>query len=239
MKKFTRIYLGLAISLFSSVSFGQATIIRCDPSETGSTMYPNVACDSTGKLQVAITSTVTPSGTQAVAGTAASGAAVSGNPVLVAGANAGLVIPIFVDTQGRPIVTGGTVENTSASASVNSIRVSGWDSSSIVRTLKTDATGILYTSGAVSTFTDRSGTITTGGTSQQLAPVNAARKYLIVQNISTNNLYINFTSAATVGTGSLLIPSNGTYVLEDNFVSSEAVNIIGATTGQAFTAKEK
>jgi hypothetical protein len=89
------------------------------------------------------------------------------------------------------------------------------------------------------TFTDGSGTITTGGTSQQIFGTNGSRAYLLIQNLSTGNLYINFTSAASAGSGSILLLPNSSYVMESSMTSTEAVNIYGATTGQAFTAKQK
>ena len=88
------------------------------------------------------------------------------------------------------------------------------------------------------TLIDRSGTITLGGTAQSLAPANANRKYFIFQNISAANLYINFTAAAVASQPSITIAAGGSYVMESSFVSSEAISVIGATTGQAFTAKE-
>ena len=91
--------------------------------------------------------------------------------------------------------------------------------------------------GQTGALTDVSGTIAAGGTSQVLQAAQTARKYILIQNISSGNLYINFTSAATTGTGSYELLPNGVFSMEGNFVSNEAINIIGATTGQAFTAK--
>lgn len=85
---------------------------------------------------------------------------------------------------------------------------------------------------------DRSGTITAGGVSQQLAPANATRKYLVVENVSSETLWINFGVAAVQAQPSIKILPNGYFFMENSFVSNEAVNIIGATTGSAFTAKE-
>lgn len=92
---------------------------------------------------------------------------------------------------------------------------------------------------AAATMTDRSGTITTGGTSQQLAPSFPNRSYLFVQNLSTGDLWINFTTVATTAQPSIRIPPNpAAFVMESDYISGEVVNIVGATTGQAFTAKE-
>jgi hypothetical protein len=98
--------------------------------------------------------------------------------------------------------------------------------------------GSMPISAVVGTLADRSGTLTTGGTSQQLAAANTTRKYLLIQNVSTTDLWINFTTAAVVGQPSIKVVAGGNFVMESSFVSNEAVNIIGPTTGQAFTAKE-
>lgn len=98
------------------------------------------------------------------------------------------------------------------------------------------------------TFTDRSGNIAAGGTSQQLAAANASRKQLIVfnpadaagQNItSVEPLYINFTSAAAdSGTTSLELLPGEEFNSGSGPVSTEAVNVVAATTGHVYIAKE-
>lgn len=96
-----------------------------------------------------------------------------------------------------------------------------------------------FISGTQGTLTDRSGTITLGGTAQTLAAANATRKYLIVENVSqTEDLWINFTTTAVVGQPSLLIKPNGVFVMESSFVSTELVSVIAATTSHAWAAKE-
>lgn len=92
---------------------------------------------------------------------------------------------------------------------------------------------------AQGTLTDRSGTITSGGASQQVMAANASRKYLLVQNNSVAALWVNFTGAAVTTQPAIQLAANGgSIVMEGSFVSTEAVTIIGATTGQVFTAKE-
>jgi len=89
---------------------------------------------------------------------------------------------------------------------------------------------------ALSAGTDRSGTITTGGTAQQLAAANLARKGLVGQNISAGDLWLNeIGGAASVDTvGSYKIPAGSPFSVSTN----RAISIIGATTGQKFTATE-
>jgi hypothetical protein len=94
-------------------------------------------------------------------------------------------------------------------------------------------------SGYPGAVVDGSSTITLGGTSQQVFPANASRKYLLIQNQSSGSLYINFTSNAATTGNSVLIAANGGYVeYSGNFIPTEKITIIGATTSQAFLAKQ-
>ena len=87
-------------------------------------------------------------------------------------------------------------------------------------------------------FVDRSGTIAAGGVAQTLAAVNTSRSFIQVFNASTGDLWINWTTAAVVGQPSMKIPANTLYESAPNALSTELISIIGATTGQAFSAKE-
>lgn len=84
--------------------------------------------------------------------------------------------------------------------------------------------------------TDRSSTIGTGGTAQALAAANAARTRLTGQNISSADLWINEGggTAAADTVGSYRVPAGATFSVE----TTHAVSIVGATTGQKFTARE-
>lgn len=105
----------------------------------------------------------------------------------------------------------------------------------------------LKTNGVVQgALVDKSGTIAAGGTAQVLAASNAARRYLLVQNLSTSVLYINTTGTAVVGQPSVALKActvandgtGGAYVCEGSFIPTGAVSIIGATTSAAFAARE-
>lgn len=98
------------------------------------------------------------------------------------------------------------------------------------------AGGSLGGSSALPAGTDRSGTITAGGTAQQLAAANASRVSLTGQNISAGDLWINEIggAAAVGGTGSYKIAGGQAFSVGTN----RAISIIGATTGQQFTATE-
>lgn len=114
--------------------------------------------------------------------------------------------------------------------------------------LQFDVNGNLKINSAVSATmaatptTDRSGTITVGGTSQQVSASNAARKGMEIQNGSTatESLFINFGAAATnvPGGGSHEITPGGSWDTAGRAPPSDAININAVTTAHAFTAKE-
>lgn len=92
--------------------------------------------------------------------------------------------------------------------------------------------------GAAGDYVDRSGTIATGGTSQTLASADAGRGNITIYNLSTESeiLCVNVTSAASCSTaGSWHISPGGSLTL----TTKEAINIVAATTGHKFTAKER
>jgi hypothetical protein len=86
--------------------------------------------------------------------------------------------------------------------------------------------------------TDASGSIAAGGTSQQIFAGNTTRSWLIIQNISSAVLYINFGAAAVVDSNSIKLNANAFYESPAQFCPSGIVTIIGATTGQKFVAKQ-
>ncbi len=84
--------------------------------------------------------------------------------------------------------------------------------------------------------TNRSSSIATGGTAQVLAAANTARRGLTGQNISTGDLWINEVggTAAADTAGSYKIAPGASFEINTN----AAISIVGATTGQKFTATE-
>jgi len=93
-------------------------------------------------------------------------------------------------------------------------------------------------SGQPVTTTSRSGTITAGGTAQSLFTAIVARRGLWVQNLSTGDLWISDAGTAAAAQPSLRIPAGALYEAPLNGVPTGAVSIFGATTGQAFAARE-
>ncbi len=96
----------------------------------------------------------------------------------------------------------------------------------------------------MASFINRSGTITAGGTAQQLAPANENRRYLMVQNISDTDMWINDLGTATADSPSIKIAPGATVAWYDSddvqepLVPEQAISIICATTGKKWTARE-
>jgi hypothetical protein len=91
-------------------------------------------------------------------------------------------------------------------------------------------------------FTDRSGTITTGGTFQQAAASNTARTFLQIHNPEPTGgtdlwFSVTGTASAAAGSGGTRLAPGGTATY-DVQVPSGAVSVLSATTGKAFTVKE-
>jgi len=92
-------------------------------------------------------------------------------------------------------------------------------------------------SGPLSAGTDRSGSITVGGTAQVLAAANTSRVALVGQNIDpSEDMWLNEVGGnATANTaGSVLVPAKATFSVDSN----RAISIVAATTGHKFTAIE-
>lgn len=86
---------------------------------------------------------------------------------------------------------------------------------------------------------DGSGTVTLGGTAQTLFDANSARKGYWVQNNSAGDLWINEIGGdAEADQPSLKIVSGALYESPLTGCSIKAISIFGATTAQAFTARE-
>jgi hypothetical protein len=87
------------------------------------------------------------------------------------------------------------------------------------------------------TYADRSATIVTGGTSQVVLPAWTGRHGCMIQNQSTGSLWVSETGTPIQGPPAILIPV-GQQFLCMSPASAQAYLIVGATTGQAFAARE-
>ena len=88
------------------------------------------------------------------------------------------------------------------------------------------------------TLTDRSGSIATGATAQQLAAANGTREYLLIQNVSAEDIWINFGITAVADQPSIKIAAGQSREWTVLGVPTASVSIIAATTGSKFVAKE-
>lgn len=95
---------------------------------------------------------------------------------------------------------------------------------------------------AGTTYTDRSGTVTSGGVAQNAMSSNTSRHGMFFQNVSNANLYINSTATASAsvsaGSGSLLVVPGAYWEAPPNGVPTGALSVYGGTTGQAWVARE-
>lgn len=87
-------------------------------------------------------------------------------------------------------------------------------------------------------LTDRSGTITAGGTAQTAAAANLARRYLVLQNVSDTIMWYNFGATAVANQPSFSLPAGARVEWSGQFIPTGAISVIGGTTGRAFTCKE-
>jgi hypothetical protein len=114
--------------------------------------------------------------------------------------------------------------------------------------LPTDTNGYLYVSAvsgggsSTGTFTDKSSSITTGGTAKTLTTTNANRRNLTIQNTSSGDEWISWTTSTWVSLsatgGWYKIAPGGSYETPSSAVTSQAFTIWGATTGQTYSASE-
>jgi hypothetical protein len=251
MKKVIAVFM-LAFACVNA--HAQFTVIRgVNPSNA----FTNLNSDQFGNI--AVNCVIGCGASSGTAGVIANGAATAGiNPLLVGGSDGTSLRTLNTDASGHqninvintPSVTlSGTLP---AFASTPAVSLSGTlpafastPAVTISGTPSVTVSGTATVSGAVTatdqasngTLTNLSGSITTGGTSQTLSTAKS-RKYFFVQNLSSANLYINFTSAASAAAGSILLLPNASFVMEGTAISSELITVFGATTGQAFTAKE-
>lgn len=93
---------------------------------------------------------------------------------------------------------------------------------------------------SIVTPVDKSGTITTGGTAQDVAAANTGRRGFWIQNNSNGALWVNEMggTAAAAQPNVYLAPNGGFWSMDMTGVSASKISIYGATTGQAFSARE-
>lgn len=99
------------------------------------------------------------------------------------------------------------------------------------------ATTITPISGSL---TDRSGTITTGGTAQNAAAALSTRKYLYIENpiTATARLWFSTVATAVADSPSISLEPGQSWENPSHFCPTGAVSVIAATTGHKFTVRE-
>lgn len=87
------------------------------------------------------------------------------------------------------------------------------------------------------TITETSGTITLGGTAQTATAANTGRSYISCQNppTATEPLYYRFAGAASATGNSKSLQPGAEFTYATGFVPTQALSIVAATTGHAFT----
>jgi hypothetical protein len=112
----------------------------------------------------------------------------------------------------------------------------------LVLILAVQAAALAWPAFAQTTFTPNniSGSITTGGTAQQLAAAFPQRKGCVIQNQSTTDLWINDLGTAAAAPPSIKVPAGSQYVCGGyaGGAPAGALSIFGATTAQAFAGRE-
>ncbi len=83
-------------------------------------------------------------------------------------------------------------------------------------------------------FVDYSGSITTGGTAQQVLPQDDGRRYLLFVNTSDTQMEIDFGRAATAT--SIPVPAGATREFALG-VPLDYLSVLCATTGKTFVCK--
>ncbi len=90
---------------------------------------------------------------------------------------------------------------------------------------------------AAVTYADRSGTVTVGATAQSIMPAWNNRHGCFVQNQSTGDLWVSTTGTAAAVQPAVRVPAGAIYSCGVP-ASGGALSLYGATTGQAFAARE-
>lgn len=88
------------------------------------------------------------------------------------------------------------------------------------------------------TLSDYSGSILSANVSQLLVAANSGRKYLLIQNLSENALWINWGAAATIGAPSVLLEQAQGITFDVLAIATEALYGISPVAGTQFVLKE-
>jgi hypothetical protein len=165
------------------------------------------------------------------------------NLITVQGSASGVAQPVsgtFWQTV-QPISATALPLPTGAATSALQIVVgtAGTASSQVVSVQGVASGTALTASSAQFARTDKSGTITTGGTAQDVFSTGNATHGFYFQNLSTAAMYIRDDgTAASAANGSILVPANGGYYESPPLSAPTAkLSVFCATTSSAYTSK--
>lgn len=78
-----------------------------------------------------------------------------------------------------------------------------------------------------------------GATSAQIVPQNINRQGLVLVNISTSTVYLGLSgNTAVLHSGITLVPSGGTWVMDEYNYNNEQITAIGHSAGNIITIQE-
>lgn len=89
----------------------------------------------------------------------------------------------------------------------------------------------------LATETDRSGTITTGGTAQDVYAAGLVKNSVFFQNVSDTDMRIEFGGNASSTAGRLIPANGGAYETPASHVPAGKLSVYCATTGKRFICK--
>lgn len=137
-----------------------------------------------------------------------------------------------------PLPTGAATETTLAAASAKLPASLGAKTAAASLSITPASDAAFVVAPAAATYVNRSGTITAGGTAQVAMALNASRRGFSIQNNSTGDLWFDTLATAVQSQPSFKLPAGALYETPYGGCPTGAVSIIGATTAQAFTARE-
>lgn len=185
----------------------------------------------------------------------------SSNTIIIEGSNDGGTTWSGISfRQANPIITNTVQGNVGTSTANGAVMIPvltmpmmRWRVATYVSGTITIATGFKREATMQSSYTvsralltDGSGSVTTGGTSQQVFAASTFRSFLRCSNpsvaasgVAAESLFINYTTAASTTVGSSEeIANGGSVTFENAFAPQDAINITAATTGHKFTCKQ-
>lgn len=100
-----------------------------------------------------------------------------------------------------------------------------------------DLKTMITIAGTVGALTDHSGT-TPDLLDNIVVIANATRKYLLIQNLSADDFWINFGAVAVTSQPSFKMSSDSVLIFESNFITNQAIHLIATVAAQDYCIKE-